>query len=136
MPRYIDADALKRRIYASPMFFHFGEDGFFIRDAVLNLIEKFPPTANVVPKSEYERLTIELEAMRTAANSYKMHYERLAKEIFEEIEATISSMKFNAKTKRKTVRVEELIEQMELLQKCILEIIAEIKKNYMEEEKE
>lgn len=50
MERYIDADALKRRIYASPMFFHFGEDGFFIRDAVLDLIENFPtqkPTPDV-----------------------------------------------------------------------------------------
>ncbi len=42
MERYIDVDKLKKRIYASPMFFHFGEDGFFIRDAVLDLIEKFP----------------------------------------------------------------------------------------------
>ena len=51
MARYIDADALKRRIYASPIFFHFGEDGFFIRDAVLDLIDKFPAektTADVV----------------------------------------------------------------------------------------
>ncbi len=43
-------------------------------------------TADVAPKSEVERLTIELEAMRTAANSYKMHYENLAREIFQEIE--------------------------------------------------
>ncbi len=51
MSRYIDADALKRRLYASPAFFHFGEDGLFIRDTVLDIIEKFPtsiPTANVV----------------------------------------------------------------------------------------
>ena len=64
-------------------------------------------TADVVPKSEVERLKVEggileqecgklmgrvasleidLEAMRSAANSYKMHYENLAREIFEEIE--------------------------------------------------
>ena len=48
------------------------------------------PTADVVPKSEVERLTVELDAMRGAANSYKMHYEKarreVAREIFEEIE--------------------------------------------------
>jgi len=44
------------------------------------------PTADVVPRAEYEALKIELEAMRGAANSYKLHYERLAKEIFAEIE--------------------------------------------------
>lgn len=44
------------------------------------------PTADVVPKSEAESLTLELNAMRGAANSYKMHYNNLAKEIFEEIE--------------------------------------------------
>lgn len=43
-------------------------------------------TADVVPKNEVERLTVELAAMRGAANSYKMHYENLAREIFEEIE--------------------------------------------------
>ena len=67
------------------------------------------PTADVVPKSEVERLKveggileqecgklqatvasleIELDSMRSAANSYKMHYESLAMEIFEEIERT------------------------------------------------
>lgn len=40
----------------------------------------------VAAKTEVERLTIELDAMRGAANSYKMHYENLAKEIFAEIE--------------------------------------------------
>jgi hypothetical protein len=38
-------------------------------------------TADVVPKSEVERLTIELDAMRGAANTYKMHYENARKEI-------------------------------------------------------
>ena len=32
-----------------------------------------------------EEAKVELEAMRTAANSYKMHYNNLAREIFEEI---------------------------------------------------
>lgn len=58
-------------------------EGFLEADRVVRKM----PTADVVPKSEIERLTVELEAMRTAANSYKMHYENLAKEIFEEIES-------------------------------------------------
>ncbi len=70
-------------------------------------ISKLPP-ADVVPKSEVlemqkeqlgrlkeiksevERVTVEYEAMRGAANSYKMHYEQakaeVAREIFAEIE--------------------------------------------------
>jgi hypothetical protein len=61
-------------------------------------------SADVVPKSEVQQLkqdleiakiaienrNIEIEAMRGAANSYKMHYEKsrqeVAREIFEEIE--------------------------------------------------
>lgn len=71
----------------------------------------YTPTADVVPKSEVlemqkeqlgrlkeikseiERVTVEYEAMRGAANSYKMHYEQakaeVAREIFEEIEKNI-----------------------------------------------
>lgn len=47
------------------------------------------PTADVVPRAEYDNLKIELEAMRGAANSYKMHYERLAKEIFKDIQSCV-----------------------------------------------
>lgn len=47
------------------------------------------PTADVIPKSEVERLTVELDAMRGAANSYKIHYENakieVARDIFAEI---------------------------------------------------
>lgn len=60
-------------------------------------------SADVVPKSEVygftaeelaqkcESLSIELEAMRTSANSYKMHYENakqeVAREIFEKLDS-------------------------------------------------
>ena len=44
-----------------------------------------------------EQLAIELEAMRTAANSYKMHYENaraeVAREIFKEIETYIKQLR-------------------------------------------
>lgn len=43
------------------------------------------PSADVVPRSELERVKVELDAMRGAANSYKMHYENAKKEIGEEI---------------------------------------------------
>ena len=49
-------------------------------DASINELIKLP-TADVVPKSEVERLTVELDAMRGAANTYKMHYENAMKEI-------------------------------------------------------
>lgn len=78
----------------------------------------FTPTEDVVPRAEVEKLrarafeqgkrdnvygltaeelaqkseqlAVELEAMRSAANSYKMHYENLAREIFEEIEKVVN----------------------------------------------
>lgn len=39
------------------------------------------PTADVAPKSEVAALKIEHEAMRTAANAYKMHYEKAKSEV-------------------------------------------------------
>lgn len=36
---YINADALKARIMASPIFRNFGADGEFIRDFILDIIE-------------------------------------------------------------------------------------------------
>lgn len=53
-------------------------------------------------KAEIERLTIDLEAMRGAANSYKMHYEKakseVAREIFAEIEQIIENSKYQQLT--------------------------------------
>ena len=73
------------------------------------------PTSDVVPKSEVvemqkeqlgrlkeiksevERVTVEYEAMRGAANSYKMHYEKakseVAREIFAEIDKALNLSK-------------------------------------------
>jgi hypothetical protein len=47
MNRYIDADKLQGRIIASPLFSSFGEDGWFIKDFVIDLIGK-QPAADVV----------------------------------------------------------------------------------------
>lgn len=41
MKRYIEVEAVKERLKGSPIFNHFGEDGLFIREAVLDIIDKF-----------------------------------------------------------------------------------------------
>lgn len=43
-------------------------------------------TADVVPREEVDNLKVEFDAMRSAANSYKMHYQNIAKEIFKDID--------------------------------------------------
>ncbi len=94
MPRYIDADALLKGLELSikswsgdcnsnaPTMVRAYQD-------VVYRVKK-APTADVAPRAEVERLTVELQAMRGAANSYKMHYENakaeVAREIFEEID--------------------------------------------------
>ena len=64
--RYIDADALQQRIHSSPLFSNFGEDGWFIKDFVLDLIDR-QPTADVVEVRHGEWIKREPnpEAMRT-----------------------------------------------------------------------
>lgn len=47
MSRYIDGDRLQDRIIASPLFHNFGQDGYFIKEFVLDLISR-QPTADVV----------------------------------------------------------------------------------------
>lgn len=42
MAEYIEREALVQRLNASPVFANFGEDGFFIRNAVFDLINRQP----------------------------------------------------------------------------------------------
>lgn len=63
-----------------------------------------------------EETKIELEAMRGAANSYKMHYENLARKIFMDID-----------------RVVEKYSMGDIEYPAFLNIIAELKKKYTEE---
>ena len=51
MPRYIDADALTKRLMASPFFPNMGLHGYVVRDFVIDLIQNFPTVAIV--DSEY-----------------------------------------------------------------------------------
>lgn len=54
------------------------------------------------------------------------------KRIFDEIDQALLSMKYNAKTARKTVKVEELKEQVDwVLHEVIPNRIAEIRNKYM-----
>ncbi len=65
------------------------------------------------------------------------HGYRKASEIFAEIEKALSSMKYNANTTRKTVKVEELKEQVDwVLHEVVPNRIAELKKKYESEEAE
>lgn len=94
--------------------------------------------ADVVPRSEVERLTIELEAMRGAENSYKLHYEKakqeVAEQIFGEIEKSIADLEYKANTPRTTVRIDELKAQVNwVLHEVIPQMIAELKKKYIGE---
>lgn len=47
MNRYIDTDKLKARLNASPAFQNMGQDGFFLKEVVLNILDG-QPTADVV----------------------------------------------------------------------------------------
>lgn len=117
MARYIDADKLMAYIYGladkgNPIYFVSIRQ---LKSAIAFLEEMYP--ADVAPKSEVDKLVevnadlneslrlaaeankdlqVELAAMRTAANSYKMHYESLAREIFEEVEKLF--VRFDNKT--------------------------------------
>lgn len=125
MARYTDVDALLSRL----------PDDLPYKASVKRVLIQ-APTADVAPKSEVEKLEheietlkdnnehlavmleetkIELEAMRGAANSYKMHYENLARKIFMDID-----------------RVVEKYSMGDIEYPAFLNIIAEFKKKYTE----
>ena len=59
---------------------------------------------------------------------------RVAREIFEEIEKRIADLEYRANTPRKTVKVEELKEQVNwILHEVVPSTVAELKKKYTEE---
>ena len=70
MARYIDADNLVERLKVSPIFQDFGTDGYFIRDMVIDLVG-CRPTADVVPKSEVDRLETEVRLLTENSISAK-----------------------------------------------------------------
>ena len=62
MARYIDADKFMERLKASSAFSNMGMDGYFLLDVVEELLKKFP-AADVVPKSEVEKIFEEVKAL-------------------------------------------------------------------------
>lgn len=107
MARYIDAEKVMEEIA------RIGGHNFckWHTIGVKALIDR-QPTADVAPRSE------------------------VAREIFEEIEANINALEYNAKTPRKTVSVDELKAQMDwVLREVIPGTLAKIKQKYTEEQK-
>lgn len=75
-----------------------------------------------------------IEWRNKMTNALKGYRTELAREIFEEIEKALSSMKYNANTPRKTIKVEELKEQVDwVLHEVVPNRIAELKKKYESE---
>lgn len=63
--------------------------------------------------------------------SFRNGYAKAVEDIFEEIEKAIAGMTYNARTQRKTVKVEELKEQVDwVLHEVVPNRIDELKKKY------
>ena len=69
------------------------EDGKVVADAIRDIIAVITPTADVVPKSEVEKLKADVEVWKQnrfniyqKLECYKMTRAKVAREIFEEIE--------------------------------------------------
>ena len=144
MERYIDAELAKEALT--------GWETDPLDEEIERAIDNIP-TADVVPKSEVERLQAEIERLKKD-NEYILMQHRfqrrpggdcwndviekakteVAREIFEEIERRISDLEYNARTPRKTVSVDELRAQINwVMHEVIPATIAELKKKYTEE---
>ena len=65
-------------------------------------------------KEEIKRLNIELQSMRSAANSYKMHYEKAQTEI-ERLQKNIDGLNIFTKNHIKVIRLQAIKEFAEKL---------------------
>lgn len=127
MARYIDAEALLeelRSLQVTITGIRVGKSylSTIVREyqkSVLKIVHE-QPTADVVPKSEVDELkqdleiakiaienrNIKIEGMRTAANSYKMHYEKargeVARQIFEEIDEIMANIEIYVSDRERT----------------------------------
>ena len=92
--------------------------------------------ADVVPRSEVERLTIELEAMRGSANSYKMQYEQAQAEkdnliaTYEACMRTYAEQLFDELEK---LTISRMIKDVPLIDDRLITDIAKLKKKYIGE---
>ena len=150
MARYIDAEELTDHMlerYSDLCDKHGDYDHYTTGygDAI-DAIEN-APTADVVPKSEVERLTVELDAMRGAANIYKMHYENAIKDI-ERLKDYNTGVAFKHYFDGRKEAAREIFEEIEFdIHQLMFErdetraiaiegIIAELKKKYTGENTE
>jgi hypothetical protein len=116
--RYIDADALIKKIY--PM--GIGDGKYTINAKAVKLAIDNAPTADVVPKSEVEWL--EEMVVDKCNRCLKRWSEVTAKEIFEEIEGSIAVHAFTSKSEDYADGMYDAIEWVDSK-------IAELKKKYI-----
>ena len=98
---------------------------------------------DVVPKSEVKCIyaydgEVEEYCVQSPCPNYKtieQAKQEVAREIFEEIDKLISSTEYTPQTRRKTIEVKELKEQVDwVLHEGVPQLIAELKKKYTESE--
>lgn len=100
MARYIDADKFKSNLEKAIGKMHLiGGVKAVDVGAVIKALD-MQPTADVVPREE-------LDAMRGAANSYKMHYEEAKQE------ADRLAVELEAEKTLRVVRIERIFEEIE-----------------------
>lgn len=109
----------------------------------MNKEKQIEKMANIIALKAFERAHLidgeENLADIVATDLYEKGYRKaseVAREIFEEIEKSIVDLEYQAKTPRKTVKVEELKAQCDwILHEIIPKVLAELKKKYTEEGK-
>lgn len=124
MTRYIDADKVMEEIN------RIGGHNLCEWETlgVKALIDR-QPTADVVPKSEVDKWFRECEELQGRLIEVK---KEVVREIFGEIEKSIVDLEYQAKTPRKTVKVEELKAQCDwILHEVIPKSLAELKKKHI-----
>ncbi len=133
--RYIDADALIKKIY--PM--GIGDGKYTINAKAVKLAIDNTPTADVVPKSEYDRLKKLFKDMTQEAKGYlnRLYGIRadVAREIFEEIELflnkAIDGWRKEISFACDSRKIEMIDFRIGAFKYCLYEI-AELKKKYTE----
>lgn len=83
-------------------------------------VEQFADKTIETANAEIERLNIELQSMRSAANSYKMHYEKAQTEI-ERLQKNIDGFNIFTKNHIKVIRLQAIKEFAEKFAKALSE---------------
>ena len=83
-------------------------------------VEQFADKTIETANAEIERLNIELQSMRSAANSYKMHYEKAQTEI-ERLQKNIDGLNIFTKNHIKVIRLQAIKEFVEKFAKALSE---------------